>query len=380
MKATVTLKIKLETTDHAALSLSQTQKAYIGALNHTSDVAFEKKVFNSVALHHITYRDIRELTKLPANLVCSARNVVAEAYKRDEEKRHRWKQTAAMRYDARTLTLKLEQQYATLSTLEGRAGVNLILSDYHRQYIDGTWEVEPTATISRKGRIWYLHLIVTKDIPDSQSDGVIGVDSGIVRIATVNTGKVFNGGIIKHIRERRFKQRRDLQSAGHKSRNQRRLLKRLAGKEKRAVEWLLWNVANGIVDEALKAGAGTIAVEDLKGIRARIKVAKKQRLIHHGWPFSSLLLKIAHVGSKQGIKVESIDARNTSRACRCGHVDKANRTTQSTFRCVVCGYSHNADYVASHNVAARYVEQRCESVTTRLKSASRGRAKKAAAL
>src|SRR6266542_751897 len=365
MKVTLTLKIKLETTTQAAQSLSETQKAYVVALNHTSAVAFEKKVFNSVALHHITYRDVREATKLPANLVCSARNVAAEAYKRGKDKHHRWKETAAMRYDARTLTVKLEEEYATLTTLDGRARVKLILSDYHRQYLDRTWEVEPTATVSRKGRIWYLNLIVTRDIAESQSDAPIGVDSGIVRIATTSTGKVFNGGIIKHIRERRFKQRRDLQSARHKSRSQRRLLKRLAGKEKRSVDWLLWNVANGVVGEALKSKAGTIAVEDLKGIRARIRVAKKQRLIHHGWPFSSLFLKTAHVASRHGVKVESVDARNTSRTCRCGHVAKANRTTQSTFRCVVCGYSHNADYVASHNVAARYVERRRESVTTR---------------
>jgi IS605 OrfB family transposase len=369
MKATVTLKIKLETTEQVSRSLLETRKAYVTALNHTSDAAFEKKVFNSVALHHVTYQDVRVMTKLSANLVCSARCVVAEAYKRDTKKHHRWKEMAAMRYDARTLTVKLDQEYATLTTLDGRARVSLIFSDYHRRYLDGTWEVEPTAAVSHKGRNWYLHLIATKDVPDSQSDGVVGVDSGIVRIATVNTGKVFNGGIIKHIRERRFRQRRDLQAARHKSRNQRRLLKRLAGKEKRSVEWLLWNVANGIVDEALQAGAGTIAVEDLKGIRDRIRVAKKQRLIHHGWPFSSLFLKIGHVASKHGVKVESVDARNTSRACRCGHVDKANRSTQSTFRCVVCGYSHNADYVASHNVAARYVERRCESVTTRPESA-----------
>src|SRR5882672_1095401 len=380
MKATLTLKIKLETTEAVSRSLSETQKSYVVALNHTSQLAFEKKVFNSVALHHITYQDMRALTKLPANLVCSARNVVAEAYKRDKEKHHRWKQTAAMRYDARTLTVKIDREYVTLTTLEGRARASLILSDYHRQYIDGTWEIEPTATVSRRSKVWYLHLIVTKDIPDSQSEAVIGVDSGIVRIATVNTGKTFKGGTIKQTRERRFKQRRDLQSARHKSRNQRRLLKRLAGKEKRSVDWLLWNVANGIVDEALKASAGTIAIDDLKGIRTRIKCARKQRLIMHGWPFASLFAKIRQVASKRGIKVESVDARNTSRTCRCGHVDKANRTTQCTFRCVVCGYSHNADYVASHNIAVRYVERRCESVTTRLESASRGRAKKAAAL
>src|SRR5215475_4202068 len=173
MKATVTLKIKLETTEQAAHSLLETQKAYVVALNHTSEIAFEKKVFNSVALHHITYRDVRELTKLPANLVCSARNVAAEAYKRDKDKHHRWKETSAMRYDARTLTVKLEEEYATLTTLDRRARVNLILSDYHRQYLDGTWEVEPTATVSRKGKVWYLHLTGTKDIPDSQSDARI---------------------------------------------------------------------------------------------------------------------------------------------------------------------------------------------------------------
>jgi len=381
MKVTLTLKIKLETTTQAAQSMSETQKAYVVALNHTSAVAFEKKVFNSVALHHITYRDVREATKLPANLVCSARNVAAEAYKRDKDKHHRWKETAAMRYDARTLTVKLEEEYATLTTLDGRARVKLILSDYHRQYLDRTWEVEPTATVSRKGRIWYLHLIVTRDIAESQSDERIGVDSGIVRIATTSTGKVFKGGIIKHIRERRFKQRRDLQSARHKSRNQRRFLQRLAGKEKRSVEWLLWNVANGIVDEALKVGAGTIAIEDLKGIRSRIKVAKKQRLIQHGWPFSSLFLKIAHVASKHGIRMESVEARNTSRTChKCGHCDKANRKSQTVFVCVRCGHKSNADFNASLNVRDRRAFHGCESVTTRLESAPRGRAKKAAAL
>jgi putative transposase len=373
MKATVTLKIKLEATEQSSRFLSETQKTYIVALNHASKVAFEKKVFNSVALHHITYQDVRELTKLPANLVCSARNVVAEAYNRDKEKHHRWKETAAMRYDARTLTVKIDQQYATLTTLQGRVRVGLILSEYHKQYLDGRWEIEPTATVSHKGLTWFLHLILTKDIPDSPSEVAIGVDSGIVRIATTSTGKVFKGGNIKHIRERRFKQRRDLQAARHKSRNQRRLLKRLAGKERRSVDWLLWNVANEIAAEALKANAGTIVVEDLKGIRTRIRVSKKQRLIHHGWPFSSLFAKIKHVGSKHGVKIESVDARNTSKTChKCGYCDAANRKSQTVFICVRCGHKSNADFNASLNVRDRRAFHGCESVTTRSESAPTG--------
>lgn len=366
MKITVTLKVKLDVTAGAAESLTKTQAAYAVALNHTSQVAFEKRIFNSVALHHVTYQDVRALTCLPANLVCSARNVVAEAYKRDHTRRHRWKETAAIRYDARTLTVRINQQLATLTTPDGRIKAGLMLSEYHRQHLDGSWTLEPTATVSRKGKAWYLHLICTKDVPDSDGSDALGVDSGIVRVATTSTGKVFSGGRIKHVRQRRFRQRRSLQSARHKSRNQRRLLKRLAGKEKRAVDWLLWNVANGIVREAANAGAGVIVCEDLKGIRARIRVARKQRLIQHGWPFASLFQKIAHVASRQGIRTEFVDARNTSKTChQCGHCDAANRQSQVRFVCVACGHQTNADYNAALNIRARRALRGCESVTTR---------------
>ena len=366
MKATATLKIKLELTTEAAQSLLKTQAAYVVALNKTSEVAFAQHVFNSVALHHITYKDVRALTGLPANLACSARCIVAEAYKRDNSIQHKWKPTAAMRYDARTLTVKPEQGFATLTTLDGRIRVSLILAEYHRQYLNGSWEIEPTATVLRKGSVWYLHMIATKDIPDTEGDGVIGVDSGIVRVATVSTGKVFKGGKIKQIRERRFKQRRSLQSARHKSRAQRKLLQRLAGREKRAVDHLLWNVANGIVDEALKVGASEIAFEDLKGIRSRVRWAKKQRLINHGWPFASLMQKTAHVGSKVGVRKVEVEAPGTSKTCnRCGHCDKANRKSQSLFVCVQCLHKNNADDNASLNIRDRRVLSRMRDVTTR---------------
>jgi hypothetical protein len=62
MKAIVTLKLKLETTQQASQALCQAQRAYVIALNHTSQLAFDNQVFNSFALHHITYRGVRELT------------------------------------------------------------------------------------------------------------------------------------------------------------------------------------------------------------------------------------------------------------------------------------------------------------------------------
>src|SRR5262245_48042444 len=123
----------------------------------------------------------------------------------------------------------------------------------------------------------------------------------------------------------------------------------------------------------LLANAGTIVVEDLKGIRTRIRVSKKQRLIHHGWPFSSLFAKIKHVGSKHGVKIESVDARNTSKTRhKCGCCDAANRKSQTVFICVRCGHKSNADFNASLNVRDRRAFHGCESVTTRSESAPTG--------
>lgn len=355
MQITATVRTKLTTTSEITEVLSRTSAAYLQALNQTSAVAFEKKVRNPVALHHLTYREVRESTGLPANLVCSARTVVAEAYKREPGKMHQWKEGAAMRVDARTFQFWPDKEVASLSTLDGRIKVRLVLSDYHRRYFDGTWTFAKTAIVLCRGNKWYLHLIAEKEVPEAEGAGCLGVDAGIKRIAATSSGKVFRGGKISQIRRRRFKQRRSL-SAGHRrSRGKRRLLKRLAGRERRAVEWLLWNVANEIVREAVRTGCSVIAVEDLKHIRSRIRVAKKQRLIQHGWPFASLFAKVRHVASRHGIRVEEVDAANTSRTCRCGHVAKANRVSQSLFRCELCSYQHNADLLGAFNIRERYV-------------------------
>ena len=365
MQSVVTLRLKVTGTPEDIALLTATQAAYIQALNQTSRVAFTTKVRNPVALHHLTYRDVRIATGLPANLTCSARTVVAEAYKREPVKKHAWKDNAGIRYDARTVTLRLSESFATLTTLGKRIKVGLRISDYHRHYLDGTWTVLSTATLCRVKKIWYLHVVVRREIPDVTEGNALGIDAGIVRIATTSAGTVFRGGTISQIRRRRFHQRRSLQT-GHKTRGSRRLLQRLGQREHRTVEWKLWNVANGVVHDALRTGCGVIVLERLTGIRARIRVARKQRLIHVGWPFASLAAKIRHVASKHGIRVEEVDARNTSRTCRCGHIDKANRLSQSVFRCVSCGYSHNADRLAAFNIAQRYVDERCALVNERL--------------
>jgi putative transposase len=373
MRATVTAKVKLDVTPEANAALAATQAAYVRALNLTSEVAHRTGVTGGIDLHHLTYRDVRAATRLPANLTCSARAVVAEAYAREPkpERRHRWRDRAGIRFDARTLTLKLTERRATLSTLSGRVGVGLVISDYHRQYLDGSWDIAATATLTRSNGAWFLHLVCTREVEESTATGVLGVDAGIKRVATTSGATVHRGGPISQLRRRRFRQRRSL-STGHPSRGQRRLRQRLREREHRAVEWRLWNVANAIVREAIASGCGRIALEELTHIRTRIRAAKKQRVIQQGWPFASLQAKVTHVASKHGIGVEWVDARNTSRGCnRCGHVDEANRADQSTFRCVACSHTVNADVHAAFNIRDRCVDLGCAARKPALATGSR---------
>ncbi|MBS7609031.1 hypothetical protein KEJ19_00465 [Candidatus Bathyarchaeota archaeon] len=55
-------------------------KAFRDACNYISKVAFEHRVFNPVALHHM-FTERREKFSLPANLATRARDRVAKAYK-----------------------------------------------------------------------------------------------------------------------------------------------------------------------------------------------------------------------------------------------------------------------------------------------------------
>jgi transposase len=72
----------------------------------------------------------------------------------------------------------------------------------------------------------------------------------------------------------------------------------------------------------------------------------------HSWSFSQLRQFVTYKAARAGVPVAFVDPRNTSRTCpRCGHIDKANRRSQSLFSCVSCGFSGLADHIAAINIA-----------------------------
>jgi IS605 OrfB family transposase len=99
-----------------------------------------------------------------------------------------------------------------------------------------------------------------------------------------------------------------------------------------------------------------IALEDLQGIRLRVTVRRKQRATLHSWAFYQLRAFVTYKAKRTGVPIFLVNPRNTSRTCPvCGHVDTANRTNQSTFCCVRCGFAGLADHIAAVNIGRRAV-------------------------
>jgi IS605 OrfB family transposase len=96
-----------------------------------------------------------------------------------------------------------------------------------------------------------------------------------------------------------------------------------------------------------------IALENLQGIRDRIKARRRQRAQLHNWAFDQLRQFIAYKAARAGVPVVFVDPANTSRTCpACGHVHKLNRRSQAEFSCRRCGHAGPADVIAARNIRA----------------------------
>ncbi|MET9633399.1 transposase [Lentzea sp. NPDC006480] len=146
-------------------------------------------------------------------------------------------------------------------------------------------------------------------------------------------------------------ERGELQTKNTKS--ARRRLKRRAKKESRHAACENHKISKQVVAVAERTGRG-VAIEELGGIRDRVRPNRHQRAALSSWPFHQLGAFIAYKARRAGVPFQEVDARYTSQMCpRCGHTAKNNRPTRDAFRCRRCGLAGSADVVAAVNVRTR---------------------------
>src|SRR6266480_5666508 len=343
-----TLLLKLVPTAEQSNALLDTMHQFNAAANYVASVAWASKTANTFALQKLVYGELRVPFKLPAQLAIRCISKASEAYKRDKSIQPTFKPEGAIVYDPRVMSLK-GLTHVSLLTLQGRVLVPFRVGGYQESRMDA---IKGQADLLYRQGVFYL--AVTLEVPTPTPDEVtatLGVDLGIVNLATDSEGETFSGEQVEKNRKRMSALRQRLQKRGSKS--AKRHLRKLSGREARFKKNTNHVISKRIVAKA-KANGQAIALEELRHIRKRTEstVRRSQRSRHSSWSFGQLRFFLSYKAALAGVPLYTVNPRNTSRTCpACGHCAKANRKSQASFCCVECGLSMNADFAGAINIS-----------------------------
>jgi putative transposase len=376
------VKVRMLPSEEQSAALAATLHACNRAASWLSAVMHAERVYRKHDTQKLFYAELKQRFGLSAQPAIRVIGKVANAYAtlranieagnygpRGSERRNKvvgkpieFRADAAQPFDARCLSWQISDtvggRNATVSiwTTHGRLKGVPILAAPRDLVLLRSRPIGETDLIYRDGN-WYLY--ATIDAPEAPladpANGFLGVDMGIVNIATTSDGNRAAGARLNRYRKRQHRLRARLQAK--KTSSARRLLKKRRRKEARFAADLNHRVSKRIVAEAQRTGRG-IAVEQLAGIRERVRLRKPQRAALHSWAFAQLGKFLGYKAQAAGVAFVQVDPAHTSQTCHaCGWVDKRNRRSQSEFECVQCGFVGHADHNAAINIASRGVER-----------------------
>ena len=403
MKQVVQVRLQADTSQLDVLA--RTLIACNATANLVSDVAHTQRVFRSRDLRAITYAQARQHAGLGSQVAQSCIRKVADAYTtlkanvgngrygqpgsarpvKAQASAIRFRSLAAQPFDDRCLSWSHDTASTTggtvsIWTVEGRVKNLRFTGDPSQVALLRAHRCGETDLVirrRRRGGQLTAYLIATIDLPDAPvhtgahlqtTGGWIGVDLGVENIAVTSdrplarelmasygvgapdgpTGR----GSVKQRRTRNGELRQQLQKKHTKS--AKRLLRKRARREARFAADVNHQISKRIVAQAERTGRG-IAVEELTGIRERVRFRKPQRATHASWAFAQLGAFLTYKAARAGVPLVQVDPAHTSQRCtNCGHIDKRNRTSQAEFVCRACGFTaEHADILAADNIALR---------------------------
>ncbi|MDF5723204.1 MAG: transposase [Rhizonema sp. PD37] len=367
---TISVKCKFQVPIELRNEIDCTLQGFADACNQIYEVAKRENCWNTTKLHHKVYKPVREATGLKANHVCQAiRRVIGNA--KAVKQVHRFRPTS-INLDVRTFQYIEELLAVGVTLMSGRRKFKLSIGNYQLGLLKGQSPTAATLNKTKRGD-YYINICV--DIPTQppgKTPKVIGVDLGRSDIATTSTERSWSGEKIQATRDRYSRVRANVQRK--RTRNSRRLLRQLSGREQRFQKWLNHNISKQLVKEALEVNA-VLAFEDLTRIRESLNEqprSKTERRRTNNWAksagestlsgefcaFYQLRLFVQYKALIAGVPVIFVPPAYTSKTCsRCGHVHpqtdkKKSYRNGKQFKCGHCGFEHDADVNAAKNIAA----------------------------
>lgn len=239
--------------------------------------------------------------------------------------------------------LKEHRSDFVLCTYETRPDVNL-----------SEWEIQQIQAVHKRGE-WRLQFVCRTTIdPEPPGNEAAGIDLGISNFATVSFGGeslLYPGSALKE--DEYYFAKKRARCDDPTSREATRLDRKRTDRRTH----FLHTLSKAIVAECVERGVGTIAVGDLSGIREDDETGDAHNwgdhgnLDLHGWAFDRFTSLLEYKAEAEGITVEQVSERGTSKSCSvCGHTDENQRVERGLYVCDECGAVANADTNGAENI------------------------------
>lgn len=227
--------------------------------------------------------------------------------------------------------------------------------------------VVKNVTVSQSCGKWYISIQTEVEVPNPvhPSTSMVGLDVGVVKLATLSDGTVFEPvNSFQKNQKKLARLQRQLSRKVKFSNNwykQKRKIQRLHSHIADARKDYLHKVTTTIsknhamiviedlkVSNMSKSAAGTVSQP---GRNVRAKSGLNRSILDQGW--YEMRRQLEYKQLWRGGQVLAVPPAYTSQRCACcGHTAKENRLSQSKFRCQVCGYTANADVNGARNILA----------------------------
>ena len=320
------------------------------ACDAMSVIAWQAREFRRLPLQKRSYHQVKDAFQLGAHVRIRCIANVADAYTLDRTVQRTFRPHGASACDDRNRSWYTDQQAVSIWTLEGRQHISYRLGDHQR-----------TLLVYRKGEsdlVYHtgaFYLLAVCDVPEpdeQQMAGVLGVDLGIVNLATDSDGEAHTGAQGDRKRPWYARRRTALHAVGTTSATRR--LRQVSGRPRRFQKDTSHRISKRLVAKA-KRTKRAIGVEQLTHIRQRTRASgPEQGARHRTWAVAQVRQFISYTARRAGVPVAAVDPRNTSRTGSvCGHCEQANRRSQAEFWCVVCGHQAPADGNAAITIRNR---------------------------
>jgi len=195
----LTLQLRLVPTSDQADALRDTMAAFNAAATYAAQAGFASGLFGQISIHHLVYYEIRARFGLSSQMAVRAIAKAVECFQRDKSVCPTFKSDGAICYDQRVLSFH-GLSTASVWTLNGRVEVPFVCGPYQRARqgrIKGQADL-----VLRGGAFYLLCTIEMPEDPPLDPQDVLGVDLGVVTLATTSDGTTHSGRDIEACRAR----------------------------------------------------------------------------------------------------------------------------------------------------------------------------------